>query len=132
MKTRVYSLFFLLILIGYILRPVMPIIEYALNKEYIAKNLCVNRDKPKSCCEGKCHLKKELAKSDTSNDTEENNSSKKTGQKHIDEFIKTSVKASGVFENELYYPVFAEISVHQRCLPVIFVPPKIDSVLSIV
>ncbi|MFY9153777.1 MAG: hypothetical protein WAO52_17290 [Prolixibacteraceae bacterium] len=123
MKTRFYSLFFLLILIGYILRPVLPIVEYALNKDYIAKNLCINRDKPKSCCEGKCHLKKELAKSDTSEDSEQNNSPKKT-QRHIDEFIKTQAKTSGLSGNELHYPARSELSVHQRCLPVIFVPPQ--------
>jgi hypothetical protein len=36
------------------------VINYAINKEYIAKNLCINRDKPESCCEGKCELKKNL------------------------------------------------------------------------
>lgn len=131
MKTKFYSLFFLLILTGYILRPVLPIVEYALNKDYIAKNLCVNRDKPKSCCQGKCHLKKELAKSDTSEDAQEKNSSKKS-HRHIDEFIKSPVKTSGISENELHYPARSEISVHQRSLPVIFVPPKIYSVPSIV
>lgn len=124
MTARIYSLFFLLILIGYILRPVIPLVEYALNKEYIAKNLCVNRDKPKSCCEGKCHLKKELAKSNTSEDAEENNSSKKSQPKHIDEFIRNQVKTSTVFEKELQYPVLSEVNVHQLCSSFIFVPPK--------
>ncbi len=32
------------------------------NQSYIAKNLCENRKKPKSCCEGKCQLKKRLNK----------------------------------------------------------------------
>lgn len=35
---------------------------YQANKSYIAKNLCVNRDKPKMGCNGKCHLKKQLKK----------------------------------------------------------------------
>lgn len=37
------------------------IVEYQVNKEFIAKNLCVNRAKPSSCCQGKCYLKKKLA-----------------------------------------------------------------------
>jgi hypothetical protein len=36
--------------------------QYYANKDYIAKNLCENRDKPQLHCEGKCCLKKRLAK----------------------------------------------------------------------
>ena len=32
------------------------------NRDYIAKNLCENRTKPKSCCAGKCQLRKKLNK----------------------------------------------------------------------
>jgi hypothetical protein len=31
------------------------------NRTYIAQNLCVNKDKPKLGCNGKCHLKKQLS-----------------------------------------------------------------------
>lgn len=44
------------------IRPVMPIISYAVNYEYISTELCENKDKPEMECNGKCHLKKELAK----------------------------------------------------------------------
>ncbi len=33
---------------------------YTLNKDFITKNYCINKDKPKLSCEGKCHLMKEL------------------------------------------------------------------------
>jgi hypothetical protein len=36
--------------------------QYYANKDYIARNLCENRDKPKMHCDGKCCLKKKLAK----------------------------------------------------------------------
>lgn len=36
------------------------ILEYQLNKDYIAKNLCVNRAKPSCCCHGKCYLTKKM------------------------------------------------------------------------
>jgi hypothetical protein len=44
------------------LRPLMPLGEYVVNYNYIAKELCVNKDKPAMHCNGKCHLMKELAK----------------------------------------------------------------------
>lgn len=34
--------------------------EFYLNQDFIAKNLCINRDKPQMQCNGKCHLKKQL------------------------------------------------------------------------
>jgi len=34
--------------------------EYNVNKAYVSKVLCVNRDKPQMHCDGKCFLKKEL------------------------------------------------------------------------
>ncbi len=37
-------------------------IWYVANKEYVAKELCVNKAKPKMKCNGKCHLAKQLQK----------------------------------------------------------------------
>lgn len=34
--------------------------EFNMNRAYIAKVLCINRDQPQMQCEGKCFLKKEL------------------------------------------------------------------------
>lgn len=43
-------------------------LQYQLNKEFIAANLCENKAKPQLQCEGKCHLKKQIEKnSDTPN-----------------------------------------------------------------
>ncbi|WP_294313243.1 hypothetical protein [uncultured Chryseobacterium sp.] len=44
------------------LRPVLPLIDYAVNYKYIVKNLCENRNIPQSTCKGKCYLEKELSK----------------------------------------------------------------------
>lgn len=40
----------------------MPVLDYAVNYDYIAKELCENKAKPQMHCNGKCHLMKELAK----------------------------------------------------------------------
>ncbi len=37
---------------------------FELNKEYIAKNLCENIDKPQLSCCGKCYLGKQLSKTE--------------------------------------------------------------------
>ena len=64
-----------LLLLLYLLSPLrvfQPFLTYQVNYEYISKVLCVNKDKPKLECNGKCHLKKELKKqteSDSENPT---------------------------------------------------------------
>jgi hypothetical protein len=45
-----------------LLKPIVPVLDYVINYDYIAKELCENKAKPKLNCNGKCHLMKELAK----------------------------------------------------------------------
>ncbi|MBP2618401.1 hypothetical protein [Chryseobacterium jejuense] len=45
-------------------RPVLPLINYAVNYDYIVKNLCEKKEVPQSTCKGKCYVKKELAKTE--------------------------------------------------------------------
>jgi hypothetical protein len=40
------------------------IANFELNRDYIAKQLCENKAKPKLHCNGKCYLKKQLQKED--------------------------------------------------------------------
>ncbi|AXB57604.1 hypothetical protein [Flavobacterium fluviale] len=40
------------------------IVHFKLNQNIIEKEFCVNKTKPELQCHGKCHLKKELEKSD--------------------------------------------------------------------
>lgn len=50
-------------------------IDFWLNKDYIAANLCVNKDKPQMHCNGKCFLAKE--KQDAEKQSQQPNSDKK-------------------------------------------------------
>lgn len=52
---------------AFLLHSASRVIVYAnfwLNQEFIAENLCENREEPQLECNGKCHLKKELDKDD--------------------------------------------------------------------
>ncbi len=53
------------------LKPILPVLEYIVNYDYIAKELCENKEKPELECNGKCHLKKELAKASDSEASKE-------------------------------------------------------------
>lgn len=52
----------LLLTLLMLLKPLLPVLEYVVDYEYITTVLCVNKDRPKMQCNGKCHLMKELAK----------------------------------------------------------------------
>lgn len=49
-----------------LVKPVIPVLDYIVNYEYIATELCENIAKPELKCNGKCHLAKELAKASES------------------------------------------------------------------
>ncbi|TLX75795.1 hypothetical protein E9993_09585 [Labilibacter sediminis] len=36
------------------------LVDFRIHQEYIAKVLCINKNKPQSSCKGQCHLKKQL------------------------------------------------------------------------
>lgn len=40
---------------------------FYLNRDYVAKVLCVNKERPVAMCKGQCYLKKHLALADQSN-----------------------------------------------------------------
>ncbi|RZJ30684.1 MAG: hypothetical protein EOO48_04310 [Flavobacterium sp.] len=48
--------------VAFIFRPVFPVLDYAINYDYIKSELCVNKEKPIMGCNGKCYLAKQLAK----------------------------------------------------------------------
>lgn len=63
----------LVLLLGVTFSKWLIITEFGINRNYIAKNLCENRNKPKSCCKGKCFLGKQLQ-----HDEQDNNSNSTT------------------------------------------------------
>ena len=58
---------FLFLYLIAMLRPVAPVIDYLVNKDYIKTVLCINKDVPEMHCDGKCYLKKKLKKASDGN-----------------------------------------------------------------
>lgn len=55
-------------------------VEYAAFYEYIKNELCINKEKPQLQCNGKCHLKTELAKA---SDSEKGNEKKQASSTEL-------------------------------------------------
>ena len=82
-----------------VLKPLAPLLDYAVNYDYISKVLCITKDKPQSHCNGKCYLGKELAKNESQNDSKTKNSV----QKVLDFYVPEAVAKIAV-RNELTFP----------------------------
>ncbi|UZT96712.1 hypothetical protein ODZ84_15980 [Chryseobacterium fluminis] len=69
-----------------VFRPLVPLVEYAVNYEYISQVLCINKNNPDLHCNGKCYVSKEIAKT---HDTDPSpvNKTKNPGQKLLDVYV---------------------------------------------
>ena len=124
MKNKIYSIFYLIIILFYLLRPVMPYVDYTFNKEYISKNFCINKDIPGNCCHGKCYLNKQLQKNTLSNDSDRDNNNKKFQDKRLDDHFKANgivtIPSVTDFTLIIYYNAY----ISDSFLFPAFVPPK--------
>ncbi len=94
MYLRLVKFVFVISAFVLLFQPVLPVLEYALDYTYISQVLCINKEKPQSNCNGKCHLGKQLAKEFGSNDADSQTPSKPTKQKQKLDWFFTSRKLS--------------------------------------
>ena len=52
----------IIVILAIFLKPILPVVDYVINYDYISKVLCENKAKPEIQCNGKCQLMKEMAK----------------------------------------------------------------------
>ena len=78
-----------IILLVLFLKPIFPVIDYAVNYDYITEVLCINKAKPEMHCNGKCHLMKELAKA--SDDDKPLTSNKKQNSNQLVDILVAEV-----------------------------------------
>lgn len=128
MKYRILAILQLQLMLFYIGKPLLPYIEYAVFKDYIAKNLCINRDNPRSCCQGKCHLKKQIERTSETSETENKGSNKKVLSQEISVDIIAPVTIPKAFEIDMHRNANHEIAVPMKFVSPIFIPP--DSLIT--
>jgi hypothetical protein len=96
--------------------------DYEMNKEFIAKNLCENKEKPKSTCNGKCHLAKELKKQDKKENQTSNSQKEKYENQFYSEVKKSDVINTDLTNNQL--AVLYQFTNYANYLDSIFQPPR--------
>lgn len=97
------------------------IVNYEVNKEYISKVLCENKEKKAMHCEGKCHLKKELDKEEKKESTPTGSSKEKVEITLFNESIPVLFIHTA---NKVIYPADYIAILPQNCSIAIFHPPK--------
>jgi hypothetical protein len=108
----------------YLLRPVLPYIDYAINKDYISKNLCINKDIPGNCCHGKCYLDEQIKKNSIPVDYDRDNNKKIFQEKRIEDHLKTEVMLLRPVETDFILVYCYNIMISDCFLIPAFVPPK--------
>lgn len=105
---------------------VLIIVHFKLNQKNIEQNFCVNQATPEMQCHGKCHLKKELEKSD-------NTDLELTGiGKKVDIALTSNIEFAFQIINVAKSSrkiIYRELQLSEPCLE-IFIPPPICYLLS--
>jgi hypothetical protein len=95
MRVITATILFLLVLTQ-IFSKWLLVAEYAVNKDYIAKNLCENKEKPILKCQGKCQLMKKMAAETENDNSGSGNSTAKSSLPEVlpfEDLSNISVKA---------------------------------------
>jgi hypothetical protein len=124
MKSVIVSGVLLIVMVAFQIIPVIPVIDYLINKDYIAKNLCINKDKPKSCCKGKCHMVKQLQKASQNSEKDTKNTNKRIQIKELNEFIVNSSFHFNLDVRSVSYQKYNILAYSQQAIYSVFVPPK--------
>ena len=125
LRYRVFAIALLVMMVLNIFRYEIPYLQYDIFKDYIAKNLCVNKDKKDNCCQGKCFLNKQIKLTNENNTANENNNSKKLLNSEVKEFLSSHIIIPKPAEKTLSPKCIIEIFIISKFAFAIFVPPKL-------
>ncbi|MEP2280316.1 hypothetical protein [Maribacter sp.] len=73
---KIFSIVMITVMIYPSINKIGVLINFKINQNFIAKVLCINKEKPKSTCNGKCYLTKQLKKAEKQDQKQIPNSKK--------------------------------------------------------
>ena len=106
-----------------LIKPLVPILDYVINYNYIKTVLCVNKDKPEMHCNGQCHLKQMIKKEtqeENSNNPKIPNIEINKNQFNFNEQV-TSIKVEVILKK--YEPIYQSSLTPQLVTSEVFRPP---------
>lgn len=124
-RSTSFSVICLCILVFYLLRPILPFVEYAMYKDYISKNLCINKDKPHNCCQGKCYLDDQVTKNAEPVDSSRDTNKKVIPDKIMEDHLKAESNFTLPFEKTIILTSFYSLRITNTLPSPLFVPPEL-------
>lgn len=124
MRYKVFTVFCLAIMICYVLRPVMPYMEYMINKDYIAAHLCIQKSIPDNSCHGKCYLHKQIQKTQEESKPDQNNNRDEVQNNKLDDHVASGEVPPPPVETFINLLQFDDFPLISSIADPIFVPPK--------
>lgn len=102
------------------------LIDFKINQDFIAKVLCINKDKPELKCNGKCHLTKQLKKVEEPEEKQAPNNTK--DKREIVYFLSHSIfeiRDSGLLNEKKTFILYASDFQDASFISDIFHPPRL-------
>lgn len=117
--------FFIVALLGIMLQnfgSMYILLHFKINRDYIAKSLCVKKNEPGNCCKGSCYLNKQLKEEDKK---EKSPTSAELKDKTETQFCETILQFlfypfTFTQQPAPYYPLISD-----REEPPVFQPPEV-------
>lgn len=100
----------------------MIVVQYEINKDYIAKNLCENKAKPMMHCNGKCHLRKQLQQQEKKENSPFNSTKEKFELQYFSE-NNSLINYKNTSEQLIYHSSYKAVP-YSKHLSSIFHPPQ--------
>jgi hypothetical protein len=126
LKKRFHILFSFILLVSFSWQCAAKSIIYISfknNQKLLAETVCVNKNKPKSCCAAKCYLDKELKKEDKRQSDSSSSIKDKAEKSELRTGFITFVFASYILTQD-YDTIYSE-SLPNNFLSSVFHPPSL-------
>lgn len=100
-----------------VVKPVIPVLEYAVLYDYISSQLCINKEKPQIGCNGKCYLMNELSRS-SENENPQSQQKKLAQAEQVLLFFNPQVnygieRTDKVFRKSIIFSEYSNLYSHQ-------------------
>lgn len=124
MRDRYFSILYLFVLLFYLIRPSLPYLEYIINKDYIEKFLCIQKDNPDNECHGKCYLHEQLNKQSELPDSRGNDDNKIVPDNKLDDHLRSFLQIPDLYANVTGQTYHYSVLNMVKVISDIFVPPE--------
>jgi hypothetical protein len=110
---KLTSYLFLLLYVPVSFNFFLPVVAYSLNLQFIAEELCENKDKPELMCKGKCYLGEQMEKQ-TGTSSKQHNKIILTNTHDLPHLIINNDKSLNNFPRIISYSLYYQYTIDKE------------------